>query len=431
MTGANVPRFEVLPWEITGNCVALKYRSTLGEFTESVEFPLEVVLNDKRRRLFDVLALVSAVSYAKTLAPIHVSAPGYELTEETAQMVNALYDHGMREFAVHNSLPLHNTFVLSEHVDAPATYVAATSIEKNSSLLIPLGGGRDSSVVATALQEMTPTLLSIGENRYAQQIAQQLSLPLQTIKRAIDPHLLALNANGALNGHIPVTAINSIISLVYADMMQCVGVVMANEASSSEPTRILHSEKINHQYSKSYQFESLLRSALSSMGIDTQYFSALRDRDDAAIARTFALRCTDLHTSFMSCNKAMLRDESRRSRGWCGQCPKCRSVFLSLAPFLTPEQLTKIFGSNLLNTPENISGFHELLDISTKPFECVGEIATAVESFQKLRTSPLWKNCTVVKGLADALIPTPQFTTKIDHFIPAFIHNLMNVLFEQ
>lgn len=429
MTGANISQFEVLPWEIENNRVVLRYHSSAGDFAEIVEFPVDIELSDQRRRLIDILALVSAVSYAKVLAPTHIHAPHFELTQETVLMLEALYDHGMREFAFHNSLPLANTFTMGNHLSRSTTHMPGCSIDNQSSLLIPLGAGRDSSVVASALQKMNPTLLSIGDNTYARQIAEQLSLSLHTVTRTIDPFLLDLNSHGALNGHIPVTAINSVISLVYASLTQCDGVVMANESSSSEPTRQVESIEINHQYSKSLHFETLLRSTLSSNGIDTQYFSALRDKEDSNIARVFAQHCSSLHKAFMSCNQAMLRDASRRSDGWCGQCPKCRSVFLSLAPHLTPAQLTDIFGRNLLDDPDQLDGFRELLDIARKPFECVGEVATAVEAFQILRTSPAWAGNYVVDTLAPPSLPAQRHDTTSVHFIPQYIHQQFDTFF--
>lgn len=431
MTGAKISHFEVLPWEIDNNRAIFRYRSSVGDFTEIVTFPTTVELNDQRKRFIDILAMVSAVSYAKVVAPTPIHAPLYELTRETVQMLDSLYDEGMREFAFHNSLPLLNTFTVGDHISRPTTDVSAHSIDDQSSLLIPLGAGRDSSVVASVLQKMNTTLLSIGDNTYARQIANRLSLPLHTITRTIDPHLLTLNSQGALNGHIPVTAINSLISLLHASLAQCDGVVMANESSSSEPTRHVKTININHQYSKSLHFETLLRQSLSSNGIDTQYFSALRDRDDADIARVFAERCSTLHTSFMSCNKAMLRDETRRSNGWCGNCPKCRSVFLSLAPYLGPAQLTEIFGKNLLDDSTQCDGFAELLDIAHKPFECVGEIATAIEAFSQLRASPTWSGAYVIQSLVPPVAPLPPQSVTAGNFIPPYIRQQFDNFFER
>src|SRR5690606_16672904 len=142
------------------------------------------------------------------------------------------------------------------------------------------------------------------------------------------------------------TAINSLISVVVALATGCGSVVMANERSASQATRVVAGVAINHQYSKSLAFERLLRAALAPTGIS--YFSALRPWGELPIARAFARAPRAVHAAFMSCNRAFVRDPARRSAGWCGDCPKCRSVYLSLAPFMAPGDLATIFGRDLL-----------------------------------------------------------------------------------
>lgn len=415
----------VLPWELSGSTVSLRYAAGGTTFTERLEFDTSFDLTPACRTLLDMLALTAVVSYAKAFAPADIDASHFSLPKPTAEMITALYDHGMREFASQNSLPQTPTFTLSS-VGACETDKSITRLH-SSRPLIPMGGGRDSSVVATVLCELNPVLLSIGHNPYVEDIATRLSLPLHTVTRHIDEQLLTLNAQGVLNGHVPVTAINSLIALLAAEIYACDCVVLANEKSSSEPTRIIDGYNINHQYSKSYDFESLLRNALAASAIDINYFSALRDRSDDDIARTFAQSCQVLHTAFMSCNKAMLRDASRRSQSWCGNCPKCRSVFLTLAPHLSPQKLTQIFGKDLLDDATQIPGFAELIDIDSKPFECVGEIASARNALSALRTSPEWKDRLVVVAIGE-LSPTAHTSLAhhSPHFIPEHIHQLMN-----
>lgn len=428
MTRTDDAFFEVLPWELDGSRVLFRYRSSVGDFTEVLTFPSDVTITDEGHTIIDLLCLAAAVSYAKVLAPTTIHAPTISLTDASNRMVAALFDNGMREFAFHNGLPIEKTFMLGEHRRSSTTDAPRRTINREARLVIPIGAGRDSSVVASALQHMRPLLLSVGENRYADKIATRLGLPLVTVSRQIDPLLLDLNAHGALNGHIPVTAITSLIALLYADITQSDAVVMANEYSASEPTRHVDGVEVNHQYSKSQHFETLLRDALTSHGLTIDYFSALRDRRDIEIARIFSVRCEDLHTSFMSCNQAMLRDPNRRSDGWCCTCAKCRSVFLTMAPYSDPQHLTDIFGVDMLNQADQLDGFRELIDVSKKPFECVGEIISARESLVQLQTQPQWKNHHVVQHLRDEVLTLS--TQRVDtpgadaerHFIPDVIH---------
>jgi hypothetical protein len=123
----------------------------------------------------------------------------------------------------------------------------------------------------------------------------------------------------------------------------------------------------------------------------------------------------------MSCNRAFVRDPARRSPGWCGDCPKCRSVYLSLAPSMDPAELVAIFGRDLLADPAQIAGFLELVDPDAKPFECVGEIDEARVAVVLLAADDRWRMHPVVAALAAAAPPattTDAFVRSDEHSVP-------------
>ena len=123
----------------------------------------------------------------------------------------------------------------------------------------------------------------------------------------------------------------------------------------------------------------------------------------------------------MSCNRAFIRDPARRSGGWCGQCPKCRSVFLSLAPFMDPGRLAAIFGRDLLADPAQVPGFLELVEPGAKPFECVGEIDEARTAVALLAADPRWRSHPLVTALAAGSPPpttTDAFERSTAHAVP-------------
>lgn len=392
--------FIVKGWSVFGNDVRLTYQSGEFSFTETVSFPVSVHTTPVVKRLLDLLAVIAGVSYAKAFAPVSVSFPTLDLSEGGFALAELTYNEGMREFAFQNNLPLTNAFVIND-VPRGENFLSEPRSHPGSPL-IPFGAGRDSCVVAAALKHLHPTLFTIGENAYAEPIAQELSLPFLKASRTLDPLLLQMNESGAPNGHIPVTAINSLISIIVANLTDHTSVVMANEKSASQPTRTIDGIEINHQFSKSLHYENALSRAVEMAGCFVVYGSALRDSPDADISRAFATKCVSLHPLFMSCNQAMLRDPHRRSDGWCGNCPKCRGMYLSLAPFLTPAHLTAIFGTDLLDDDTQSDGFLELLSDESKPFECVADVREAKESMRKLLTSSLWSNHSVVLACADA-----------------------------
>jgi hypothetical protein len=150
---------------------------------------------------------------------------------------------------------------------------------------------------------------------------------------------------------------------------------MSNEWSASSGTVEVDGRWINHQHSKSYEFEAAFRAHVSGpLGID--WYSRLRPYTELFIAREFA-RHTRYHRVFRSCNRAFHLDPAQRLDRWCGTCDKCCFVDLILSPFLGREDLSAIFaGREPLADLSLRDRFRALLDVgdsAPKPFECVGD----------------------------------------------------------
>src|SRR6185436_16352051 len=139
----------------------------------------------------------------------------------------------------------------------------------------------------------------------------------------------------------------------------------------------------NHQWSKGVAAEGLMRAAVTAhTGLTEPYFSLLRTLSELHIAQLFA-GYTAYDDVVTSCNKAFkLHDPTAR---WCGDCPKCRFVFLAMAPFMDRSRLTHIFGKDLFADPAQVPGYLELLGIDAhKPFECVGEVEESLVALTML-----------------------------------------------
>jgi len=190
--------------------------------------------------------------------------------------------------------------------------------------------------------------------------------PLEII-RTIDPLLLKLNAEGFLNGHTPFSALLAFICLAAAAVTGKKYIVLSNESSANEAT--IPGTKINHQYSKSLEFENDFRWYVSKyITRDIEYFSFLRPVNELRIAWLFS-RMPYYHEVFRSCNLGSKTDS------WCGKCAKCLFTFIILSPFMGIPRLTEIFGKNLLGDTE----LSEILKQFTgaageKPFDCIGTI---------------------------------------------------------
>ncbi|GAA0426265.1 hypothetical protein Aca07nite_32200 [Actinoplanes capillaceus] len=341
-------------------------------FTETITLPVpaDPAVPEALTRVLDLLHVVAGVSYFKVGAPARVVAPK-PVPPQVTDFLTAVYTKGMAEYAYRNQLP----HVLELTVEAPGVIPAAepTGITGGRPLSA-VGGGKDSIVTLEILRAagLDPVPFSVNPNPVIEKVNAASGLPALAARRRLDPRLFELNKAGALNGHIPVTAINSLIAIATAVWHGLGPVVMSNERSASDPNLIWNGHEVNHQWSKGVEAEGLLRAAVAaSAGLSDPYFSLLRPLSELHIARLFAD-----HTAYddvvTSCNKAFkLHDPTAR---WCGDCPKCRFVFLAMAPHMPRERLAHIFGRDLFADPSQTAGFLELLGIDAhKPFECVGE----------------------------------------------------------
>ena len=244
------------------------------------------------------------------------------------------------------------------------------------------------------------TLFALGDAEPIAACIAAAELPYIRVRRRIDPTLFELNKAGAFNGHVPITGILSAIALASAVLAGFDAVVMSNEHSASAPNLTVDGVGINHQFSKSLDFETALADYIArTITPSIAYFSLLRPLAEIEIARRFA-QCPRYFGVFRSCNTAFRQLPDERGRQWCGNCPKCRFVFLALAPFVAKVRLSAIFGGDLLDDESQADGFAELCGWrSHKPFECVGELAESAAALAYLAQSSEWAGDRVVRRL--------------------------------
>jgi hypothetical protein len=224
---------------------------------------------------------------------------------------------------------------------------------------------------------------TVGDSAVQTACCDALSVPRMKVRRQIAPELLRLNAEGALNGHVPISSILAFAGVVSALLRGKKHVVLSNEHSASEPNTEWKGLEINHQWSKSLDFEREFQQYVSdNISPQVQYFSLLRPFTELRIAEIFAKKGWDEFSAlFSSCNRNFHLTGSKISSRWCGTCPKCVFVSLILSPWLSAKQIESAFGSVPFDQRENETLMKELLGIDgIKPLECVGTIAEAREA---------------------------------------------------
>lgn len=349
---------------------------------------------DAVRRALRLLACAAALSYYKGFVPSVISVPG-GLTPGEREFLTTVVRYGLGEFAYRNDLPdaLHPRIEapeLPEWPAAPATSVEAGETARPSAL-VAVGGGKDSIVTIEALRSVGVEQHLFSVNTYApiERTAEVAALPHLVARRRLDPALFAFNDAGAHNGHVPVTAVNSLVGVLTALRHGLDAVVFSNEASSSYGNLSWHGTDINHQWSKGLAFERLLGERLAGTGVE--YLSLLRPWTELAITRRFATHTAYRH-AFTSCNRSFHLDPALR-RSWCGECPKCVFVGLMLAPFVPRDELRAVLGGEPVTAPGNRDLLLDLLGVGAghKPFECVGEPRECVAALGLLDEHPDWR----------------------------------------
>lgn len=370
-------------------------------FTETITFetaPDRRPDTDTVERALVHLHIAAGTSYYKTAAPPVVLVESADLRPAEAEFHRHLYDDGLREFAVENGLAVPRPVVVQARAPEGERAVARVR-DRPGGLVVPIGGGKDSMVLIEAVRPLAPRLLAVDPHPLVSKLADEAGLELLVVRRRLSPNLSALNRSGALNGHVPITAIVSLIAVLGSAIYGYDTIAMAVERTASEESVRVNGTPVNHQYSKSLEFERLLARLVStSIDAGLAYGSALRPYSELAIGRTFA-SLTKYHATVCSCNTAFRRSAGAEDR-WCGECAKCRFVGLVLAPWMTPEDLAALIGRDMFAEPDQVAGFAALMSTEGKPFECVGERRESAAALRMLSELPAWKGSPVVEALA-------------------------------
>ena len=325
--------------------------------------------------LFFQYGLFDLMSYYKLTCSGKIVIKPYFIDDKQADFFKKVLYNGLGEYFYKNNIELSYEEFVDVVSDSDRRYTLPVFEEEYIGNLIPIGGGKDSIVSMELLRgyKNENKLFMLERNLYPKNKAGYDSIymagyddsDIVLFQNDLDLKMLELNKQGYLNVHIPISACISMASFILAYLTSRKYIVLSNEASANEGN--FQGLKVNHQYSKSYEYESDFRDyAAEYLNPNIKYFSLLRGYNESEIVKLFLKNKKYLNV-FRSCNVGT------RENKWCSHCSKCLYVYIMLYPYLTEEELNSIFDHNLLDDASLEEYFLGLvLEDRLKPFECVG-----------------------------------------------------------
>lgn len=357
-------------------------------FVERVQFqqPTGEYNTELFQRCLDLVFMIAGTSYYKCYPTKKAAFPDRSLSRLDVELLNAVYRDGLSQFIFENAIDPDKVVHFESKTDPalPVSYSGRGAVALQS-------GGKDSLLLAQLMNEegagYTPVYMTSSDT-YPHVIEKITVKAPRLIRRRIDYETLALaQQNDALNGHVPITYLTLALALADAVLHGENVVLAAIGQEGNEAHEHIGDFAINHQWSKTWAAEELLRGyVLGAMSPDLFVGSPIRGLSELRIAELFASQCwSKVGRSFSSCNVANYRQATANEKlQWCGRCPKCANTYLLFAPFIEPEELQSVFGGqDLFSVPELQQTFMGLLGVGgvMKPFECVGEVAELRQAY--------------------------------------------------
>lgn len=398
--------YENYSWKVIKNDLKIFF---LFKIEPSVEFRPEITIKniDKKRvaeagdcvlnNLIFHIGLIEMLSYWKATCSPEIIIKAGHLNDNQIKWWHDIIINGMGQYFFENKINFtvpNFLKIISESDNAGCRYEK----EFQEKYLVPIGGGKDSIVTLEKLLAKPARGGSALGGKATCFLVNPFISALKVVKvsgsgkpiiieRKLDPILLKMNADslpagrqGFLNGHIPFTALLSFLGVLSAVLFDFKFVVFSNEKSANEGNVEYLGKTINHQWSKSSEFEKKFKEYCKKyLAKNISYSSFLRNYTELEISKMF-VQLPKYFSFFSSCNivkrmkNAVIKNGGRGK--WCGECPKCLFVYITLYPFLPQKEMLKIFGKDLYEDEKLLPLMKDLMgEGKLKPFECVGTFA--------------------------------------------------------
>ena len=214
--------------------------------------------NYVRNMVFHI-GLIELISYWKCTCSPQVKIKCGYLCDEQITWLKKLYFYGLGELFYTNNIKIDIDSLMSIETTFKEDNLKYDTIEEEfQGYIVPIGGGKDSVVTLETLKlnKKSDCCLIINPKPVTLECAKIAgfnSNNIIEIYRTIDKNIIELNSKGYINGHTPFSAMLAFVSYFVAYMFSKKYVALSNENSANESNVV--GEKINHQYSKSFEFE--------------------------------------------------------------------------------------------------------------------------------------------------------------------------------
>lgn len=328
------------------------------------------------------LGLVEMISYWKATCSPVIDIRAGSLSADQIKWWRELIIKGLGQFFFENKINYKEKGFLT--IKAKGDKGKVVSGKATESFLIPVGGGKDSIVTFELLKKNKVRCMSLNPTRTREVMKVAGCKNPIIVRRRIDQRLIQLNKKGFLNGHTPFSAYLAFLSVLVSYLFGFKYIAFSNERSSNEGNVKYLDTVINHQWSKSFEFEAMFRKYSKNYLVKgIEYFSFMRPLYEIQIAKLFS-KYPKYFPVFLSCNEAHKTHSGTKKpfRGWCGKCSKCLFVFTVLYPFIEEKKLVKIFNKNLFQDKSLLPIMLQLIgEKGFKPFECVGTHEESLVAF--------------------------------------------------
>jgi hypothetical protein len=384
--------YEAYKYSISGNSISFEFEFRLNDDiifkpASAVILPdvpqFREIIHPLIENLIFQIGMIELVSYWKATCSPQILIKAGALTKEQIDWWKELYYNGLGEFFYLNSIHVDKSDFVEIKSTGPV-FNPVSNLLLDNEYIIPIGGGKDSAVTLELLKQSGHKVHTLIMNPRGATVETVETAGIKKeeiiiINRTIDQVLLQLNDRGFLNGHTPFSAMLAFYSLLAAVLTGHKNIALSNESSANEAT--IPGTTINHQYSKSIEFETNFRDYYTRyICPQLNYFSFLRPLSELQIMSIFS-HLDKYHNVFKSCNVGS------KTNSWCGKCPKCLFTHIMLSAFKGVNYANQVIGKSMLDDAENTQYFDELSGFSAiKPFECVGtfnDVQTALRIISK------------------------------------------------